>query len=100
MTTVLKNDAVAILRRAFLSLVKTVKNKIDMGKLDDSSGNKHIAAPMANTVSQIGKFLNFIWEDRGGTNTALEFESDNQGFYWICFIYCMQVSFSTFCKLI
>lgn len=59
----LKNDAVAILRRAFLSLVKTVKNKIDMGEVDDSSGNKLIAAPMANTVSQIGKFLNFIWED-------------------------------------
>lgn len=59
----LKNDAVAILGKAFLSLVKRVKNKIDMGKVDDSSGNKHIAAPMANTVSQIGKFLNVTWED-------------------------------------
>lgn len=77
-----------------------MKNKTDMGKVDYSSCNKHVAAHMANTVSQTGRLMNFMCEDWGGTNTALESESDNQGFYCICFIYCMQVSIFTLRKLI
>ena len=46
----LKNDTVALLRRALLSLLKS--EKVDVGKVGYSPCNKHMAARMANTDSQ------------------------------------------------